>query len=316
MIGLVLIVGFIRPELARRVAKRHETLHLPTDDADAFLEREGPRVAVVLTSAPFGVSAALMQRLPALRAIVSVGVGFDRIDLRAAAERGIVVSTTPGALTECVADFALAMLLALVRRVPQADDFVRAGRWAEGRMAPTVRVSGKRAAVIGMGRIGLAIARRLAGFDIEIGYHDLQPRAELNHRFFADVVSACAWADFVFLAANGGPGTRHIISTPALRALGPQGYLVNVARGTLVDPLAVGEALRARTIAGAALDVFWEEPSVPAALLESPDTVLAPHVASSTIETQCDMDAQAFDNLSSWFAEGRLVTPLDLNAAR
>jgi lactate dehydrogenase-like 2-hydroxyacid dehydrogenase len=299
------------PRLQALLADEYDVHPLPREeDRAAFLAGHGSTFDGVVTSAPVGASAALIEALPSLRVIASFGVGFDAIDLDAARRRGVAVSTTPDVLTACVADLAIGALVAAARGIPAADRFVRRGDWLRERYPLATRVSGKRLGIVGLGRIGHAVARRAAGFDLEIRYHGRVAQAGVAHRFEPSVVELARWADFLVLTCAGGPETRHLVSAEVLDALGEKGFLVNVARGSVVDEAALVGALVGRRIAGAALDVFEDEPRVPDALLGLEHVVLLPHVGSATHETREAMVQLVLANLRRFFADGTLVTPL------
>ena len=299
------------PRLESLLAERFE-VHALWREADpaAFLARDGAGFAGLVTSAPTGAPADLLAALPALRVVACFGVGVEAIDLEQARRRGIAVSNTPDVLTDCVADLAMGALLAAARGLPAADRFVRRGDWLRGRFPLATRVAGKRLGILGLGRIGRAIARRAAGFDLEVRYHARAPRADVPHRFEPSLVELARWADFLVLACAGGPETRHLVSAEVLAALGPGGWLVNVARGSVVDEAALVGALVERRIAGAALDVFEDEPRVPEPLLALDHVVLLPHVGSGTQETRDAMADLVLENLRRFFTDGTLVTPV------
>lgn len=280
-------------------------------DRETFVAREGARFAALVTSGGEKVSADLIAALPALKVIGTRGVGTDHIDLSAAEARGIAVSNTPGVLTDCVADLAFGSLIAVARQLAAADRFVRRGEWLTSRYPLATRVWGRRLGIIGFGRIGQAVARRAAGFAMEVRYHSLHPAPEAAAGYVASVADLAAWADFLVVCVPGGAATRNLISAAVLESLGPEGYLVNVARGSVVDEEALVDALERGTIAGAALDVFRSEPRVPEALTRLDNVVLLPHIASSTRETFAAMEDLLLDNLNHFFAAGRLLTPVN-----
>lgn len=251
------------------------------------------QVRAMLCNAQSVVSREQMQQWPALELIVVIGVGRDGIDLEAAAELGIKVSKAPDVCSEDIADHTLALLLAATRQIVQAHEFVRQGRWLQGRYPPTLRFSGQRMGIVGLGRIGRAVARRSQAFDLTIAYTGRAPKDDVPYRWCDSVLELAAEVDFLVVCASGGPATRGLIDAEVLQALGPQGVLVNVGRGSIVDEAALQQALQERTIAAAALDVFAHEPQVPEALMDLPSTVLTPHMASSTLQGLQAMLAQA-----------------------
>lgn len=310
--GRVLRVGPLKPSLMNTLVAEYDALELPEgDDRDEFLSEHGASISAVVTSGRTGVDAALMERLPQLGAVVNFGVGYDTTDVDAAAERGVVVSNTPDVLTDCVADLAVGLVIDTVRGLSSAERFVRAGRWpTEGNTPLTRQVTGKRVGIIGLGRIGSAITHRLNGFRCEISYHN---RNEIDGSPYVYAASPTALAenvDVLIIAASGGSGTAHLVDRAVLEALGPQGYLINVARGSVVDEEALIELLAAGQLAGAGLDVFAHEPDVPDALVAMDNVVLLPHVGSATVETRAAMEALTLENLDRFLADGTLVTPV------
>ncbi|WP_420997627.1 2-hydroxyacid dehydrogenase [Cupriavidus sp. 30B13] len=273
-------------------------------DPAAFLAAHGGEFVAMTTRAANGVDAAMMAAMPALKVISSFGVGLDKIDLDAARARGIAVGYTPDVLNDCVADTAFGLLMDVARGFSAADRFVRRGEWPKGPFPLTTRVSGKRMGIIGMGRIGRVIARRGLGFDMEVSYHSRRPVADLPYRHEPSLAALAEWADFLVIATAGGAETRHLVSASVLEALGPQGFLINIARGTVVDEAALVDALVHKRIAGAGLDVFEHEPQVPPALFALDNVVLLPHIASGTNETRVAMADLVFENLQSFFATG------------
>jgi len=279
-------------------------------DPAAFLAARGGEFSGLATSARFGADRALIEALPRLEVIANFGVGVDTIDLQAAREHGVAVSNTPDVLTDCVADLAFGLLIDVARRLSAADRFVRRGDWLKGQFPLATRVSGKRLGIVGLGRIGAAIARRAGGFDMAVRYHNRRPVDGSPFEYEASLPAMAAWADFLVVACSGGAATRHLVSRAVIEALGPSGFLVNISRGSVVDEAALVEALQAERIAGAALDVFEDEPNVPHALLAQENVVLLPHIASATHETRQAMADCVLANLRNWFDSGRLLTPV------
>lgn len=303
----VLQLGRLLPTLEAKLAADYEvTLLAQQPDPRAFLAAHGREFAAAVTSAPVGIDAATLEALPALRVVSSFGVGLDKIDLAAAARRGVPVGYTPNVLNDCVADIAFTLLLDVARRAAEADRFVRRGDWLKEKFPLATRVSGKRLGLVGMGRIGRTIARRASGFDMEIRYHDRHVIADVPYGHEPSLLELARWADFLVVAAAGGAGSQGLISAEVLDALGPKGFLVNIARGSLVDEPALVQALQEHRIAGAGLDVFADEPRVPDVLLSLDNVVLTPHVASGTIETRQAMADLVLENLRSFFERGEL----------
>lgn len=304
----VLQHGPLLPALEQALARDYTltALHAQPDPA-AFLARHGASFSGLVTSARFGAGRALLSALPNLRVVSSFGVGFDTFDVAAARERGIPIGYTPGVLDDCVADAAFGLLLDVARGVCRADRFVRSGAWERGPFVSTTRVSGKRLGIVGLGRIGRVIARRASGFDMEVRYHNRRPVPGAGYRHEPHLLELAAWADFLVVSASAGPEADGLVGAEVLRALGPSGYLVNIARGSLVDEAALLTALQQGTIAGAGLDVYTDEPRVPAALRALDNVVLMPHAASATHETRRDMVALVLRNLAQFYAEGRVA---------
>jgi len=293
------------PALERALGERYD-VHLlppPGPPREEFLASRGAGFDGLVTSAGAGASAALMAALPRLRVISSFGVGLDRIDGAAAAQRGIPVGYTPDVLNDCVADLAFGLLIAVGRRVALGDRYVRAGSWEQGAEFPLGRqVSHARLGIVGLGRIGRTIARRASGFDMEIRYHSRRPVEGVAWKHEPRLVELARWCDYLVVITAGGPETERLIDSSVLEALGPEGYLVNVSRGSVIDEAALVTALQEGRIAGAALDVFEREPQVPGALRELDNVVLAPHIASATHQTRQAMAQRVLDNLDAFFA--------------
>lgn len=304
-------IGPLAPHLNAVLQEQHGAVALwEQDDWPAWLRDNGKDTRVVLTSARHGCSAAVIDALPRLEAIVSFGVGYDSIALDAARARGIQVSNTPDVLNDCVADMAFGLLLDAARGIAHGDRFVRAGRWHQGPFPLTTRVSGKRLGILGLGRIGEKVARRAAGFDMEIAYHNRRPREGAPWRFEPDLRALAAWCDFLVVTCVGGPETDGLVSREIIEALGPNGVLVNVARGSVIDEEAMVQALGEGRLGAAGLDVFRDEPRVPAALTVLDNVVLAPHMASGTVETRGAMQALMLDNLRAFLQTGKVLTPV------
>ena len=308
----VLQVGQLLPALAETLRTTYDAPVLPDGpERQAFLVEHGAKVEVVVTSGRTGVSTALMAALPSLAAVVNFGVGYDTTDTATARERNILVSNTPDVLTDCVADIALGLTLDLLRGLSVADRFVRRGDWAAGATFPlTRRVSGKRVGILGLGRIGRAIATRFESFGCPISYHNRREVAGTRYAYAATPVELAAGVDILVVATAGGAGMARLVDRSVLEALGPEGYLVNIARGSVVDEGALIELLTSGGLAGAGLDVFVAEPRVPDALLGLDNVVLLPHLASGTVETRAAMAQLTLDNLERYLEDGTLLTPV------
>ena len=282
-------------------------------DKEAFLREHGKDIEIVITSAMGGCRKELIDALPNLKAICSWGVGYDTIDVDAARARGIVLSNTPDVLNDCVADLAWGLLIASARRIGQGDRLVRANHW-ENKTATLplgTRVSGKKLGVVGLGRIGHAIARRGFGFDMEVGYHNRSKRTDVSYTYFDTLVALAEWSDFLVVATVGGASTKHLINEAVLRALGPKGIIVNIARGPVIDESAMVKALQDGALGGAGLDVFEFEPKVPDALKQMDNVVLMPHVASATFETRAQMSRLVLENVDAFIKTGKVITPIE-----
>ena len=290
----------------------HDPLH-ETDPA-AFA-KVAPLVRAVAGSGDSKVSAELMAQLPALELISIMGVGYDGVDVAAAKARGVTVTHTPNVLNDDVADLAIGLMLCAARQLPAAERYVRSGQWLKGPMPLARKMSGARLGLVGMGRIGQAIAQRAQAFGMQIAYHTRSPKAGVPYAYHADLLSLARDSDFLVLITPGGAGTRHLVNAQVLQALGPKGILVNVARGSVVDEVALIEALEAGVIGGAALDVFEDEPRVPQRLIDLPQVVLVPHIGSATGQTRQAMADLAFGNLREHFAGRPVLTPVPECAA-
>lgn len=306
----VLVVAPLMPflmEALRGAYTVHDRVHVSDPAAFAAV---APRIRAVVANGEAKVPRELIDRLPALEVISVFGVGYDGVDVAAAHERGIPVTNTPEVLNDDVADLALGLLLSIARGIPQADRFVREGLWPQGPMALGRKLTGARLGIVGMGRIGQAIAHRALAFRMEISYTARSPRPALPYTYYPDAAALATEVDFLVVITPGGAATRGMIDAKVLQALGPQGYLVNVARGSVVDQPALIAALQAGVIAGAALDVFVNEPDVPAELRAMPNVVLTPHIGSATRQTREAMGQLTFDNLRAHFAGRPLLTPV------
>jgi lactate dehydrogenase-like 2-hydroxyacid dehydrogenase len=262
-------------------------------------------VRAVVTGGHLGIETALAERLPNLGIVAVNGVGYDRIDIEAMRRLDVRVSNTPDVLTDDVADLAIALMLNVMRRLPAAEAHVRDGSWPTAQPALARRASGLRYGIVGFGRIGQAIAVRLAGFGGSIAYTGPR-RKQTPHAYHDDLRALAAASDVLFVATAASAATARIVDRAVLDALGPQGVLVNIARGSIVDETALVEALVERRIWGAGLDVFENEPHVPSALLGLENVSLAPHVGSATGETRQAMGALMLDNLAAFF-DGRAL---------
>lgn len=282
------------------------------DDADAVLAERGAEVRAVANPGEGPLGADLLDRLPNLELVAHFGVGYETVDVDAAVARGVHVTNVGGSNDDDVADVALALLLMTVRDLGRAEQHLRTGRWeAEGPypLSPT-SLRGRRLGLLGIGAIGQAVARRAQAFGWDVAYHARTEREGLDLRYVGSLLKLAEQVDVLVVTVPGGPATRHMVDADVLAALGPQGVLVNVARGSVVDQQALVDALRSGALLGAGLDVFEDEPHVPADLLEVDGTVLLPHVGSASLPTRRDMAALGARNLTSWFADGTVLTPV------
>jgi hydroxypyruvate reductase len=272
-------------------------------------------VVGIAASGESRVLSALIEQLPSLKVISVFGVGYDGIDTATAIDRGVTVTHTPGVLSDDVADLAIGLMLSVARAIPQADGHVKAGRWPHGGLPLAKKVSGARIGIVGLGRIGQAIARRARGFDMSIAYTARSEKKDSSYKYFPDTVSLAKNVDFLIVITPGGAATKHLIDAHVLSALGKNGFLINVARGSVVDEAALVSALSDGVIAGAGLDVFADEPNVPEALRSMPNVVLTPHIASATVQTRQAMADLAFTNMQNVTKGLPAMTPVPEMAA-
>ncbi|TGB41482.1 2-hydroxyacid dehydrogenase [Mycolicibacterium peregrinum] len=308
----VLQIGPLKPSLAETLRTDYHAYALPNgDQREAFLAEHAAEVTAIVVSGVTRVDPDLMAALPNLKAVVNFGVGYDNIDVEAATARGIGVSNTPDVLDDCVADTAVGLLIDTMRQFSAADRYLRAGRWAaEGNYPLTQHVSGSSVGILGLGRIGGAIATRLSAFGCAISYHNRRQIPGSPYTYVDSPVGLARLVRVLVVAAAGGSGTRHLVNREVLDALGADGYLINIARGSVIDQDALVEALTHGRLAGAGLDVFADEPNVPAALKPLDNVVLLPHVGSGTVETRAAMEALVLANLDKFLQSGELVTPV------
>jgi hydroxypyruvate reductase len=302
----VLIYSRFPKALMQRIGERFELLDAagkPPHDAFSAEELSGVRAMITAGGTPLGGD--MMDQLPALQAIVCYGTGYDGVDLDAAATRKIVVGHSPGANASSVADIAVTLMLAATRRLIVADNYVRSGDWGAAKPSPMMRpqagMPGRRIGVFGMGEIGRKIAARAAAFEAEVGYFS-RSRHEVPYRYFPSLEGLAEWCSVLMIAVRAGADTHHVVNADILKKLGEDGYVVNIARGSVIDQDALVKALADKTIAGAGLDVYAKEPHPPDALTAFPNVVLTPHIGGHTLESHTAMQDCVIANLETFFA--------------
>ncbi len=308
----VLLIGARKPVLVKGLESK-VNLHylLEAKDPDAFVKEVGSRIgAIAVAYTSNKVDGGFMARFPKLEQISSFGVGYDHIDAKWAGAHGIVVTNTPDVLNEDVADTALGLLLCTVREFPQGDRYVRAGKWPQAQY-PLAKATlrDRTVGMVGMGRIGKAIARRLEAFGVPVVYHSRNPQ-DVAYKYYPKLIDMARDVDTLMIIVPGGPATQNLINAEVLKALGPRGIVINMARGSVIDEPALIEALKSKTIYSAGLDVFAKEPEVPKELLEMDNIVLLPHLGSSTEVTRAAMDQLLVDNILAWLAGKPPLTPV------
>ena len=276
------------------------------EDKAALLTEAAPEVRAVATAS--GCTRQVIEALPKLEVISSFGVGYDSVDAAACKERGVKLCNTPDCLNDAVAELTLGLMLALCRRIPQTDQYVRTGKWLGGNYALTGELTGARVGILGLGRIGKEIAARCQAFKMRVAYHGRNEQTYVPYEYFASLTEMARAVDWLVVIAPGGVETRGIVSRQVLGALGPRGFLVNIARGSIVDEKALIELLKSGALGGAALDVFEDEPTVPEALLGLDNVVLSPHQGSATTKTRKAMGDMVVDNLAAHFAGKPLIS--------
>jgi lactate dehydrogenase-like 2-hydroxyacid dehydrogenase len=310
MLPTVLVIVPLRPENHASVCAAFNVITaLDAPALEAALAAHGNEIRAVLTNGTIGLNAASIAKLPNLELIGALGAGYENIARDAAQARGIVVINGAGTNDDCVADHAFALLLAVVRQIPVLDRACRAGIWRDD-LPFQPNFSGKKLGVIGLGNIGKKVARRAEGFDTEIGYHNRHPQADSTYRYFDSPIALAEWADYLVVATPGGASTKHLVSASVLAALGPKGYVVNVARGSVIDTAALADALARGAVAGAGLDVYEGEPAPPALLIASDRVVLTPHVGGRSPEAVAASVNLFIDNAKRHFAGLSVLTPV------
>src|SRR5258708_1188976 len=308
----VLLLGPPKPVVVNGLAAAFTVHRLPQQGAEAALDALAPRLrAIAVSSVTDRVDAAMMKRLPRLEIVSTLGVGSDHTDAAWAGQHGVVVTNTPDVLTEEVADTAIGLLLCTVREFVQAERFVRAGDWLKrGYPLSKATLRNRTVGLVGMGRIGKAIGRRLDGMSVPVAYHSRRPAADVSYRHYPSLIEMSRAVDVLLVIVPGGPETKNLIDRGVLDALGPDGILINMARGSVVDEPALIKALQDKTILTAGLDVFANEPQVPAELLAMDHVVLFPHLGSASAYIRTQMDQLVVDNLLAWAAGKPPLTPV------
>jgi lactate dehydrogenase-like 2-hydroxyacid dehydrogenase len=301
-------------EALAKATNMHRVFDAP--DPAAVIAKAAGAVRGVAASYEKAVDKTFIDSLPKLEIVAGFGVGYDYIDVGYAAKKGIMVTNTPDVLTEEVADLTLGLMLATVRELPQADRYLREGRWLKGDYPLTASLRGRRIGILGLGRIGKAIARRCEAFGLTIAYHGRHRQKGVDYPYYDTLVGLARDVDMLVVVAPGGTGTKHLVNRAVLEALGRDGSLINVARGSVVDEAALIAALKSKTIRAAGLDVFADEPNVPAELIAMDNVVLLPHVGSASVKTRTEMGQLVADNLIAWFAGKGPLTPVPETARR
>jgi lactate dehydrogenase-like 2-hydroxyacid dehydrogenase len=308
----VLLLGPPKRVVIDGLAAAYTVHRLPEQNPQAALAAIAPRLrAIAVSSVTDRVDAAMMARMPRLEIVSTFGVGYDHIDAAFAGQHGVVVTNTPDVLTEEVADTAVGLLLCTAREFGQAERFVRAGKWLErGYPLSKATLRNRTVGMVGLGRIGKAIARRLDGMAVPVVYHARREACDVSYRYYASLIEMARAADVLMVIVPGGPATRNLINREVLEALGPDGILINMARGSVVDERSLIKALQDKTIMTAGLDVYANEPEVPAELLAMEHVVLFPHLGSASVYTRTQMDQLVVDNLLAWAAGKPPLTPV------
>jgi lactate dehydrogenase-like 2-hydroxyacid dehydrogenase len=306
---ILILIPFWESYIAE-LTEQFEVRHAPTAQQRLDeVQARGETVDIVLTNGATGLRADEIDAMPRLAFASTLGAGYENVAVSHAKERGIVLATGAGTNEDCVADHALALMLATVRSIPRLDSACRRGVWRD-ELPIFPQISGKRLGVLGLGSIGRKIARRCEAFDMAVGYHNRTERVELGYRYFESPNALAQWCDILVVAAPGGPTTKHLVNRPVLSALGPDGFLVNIARGSLVDTQALAQALSSGEIRGAGIDVYEGEPKPPQALIELENVVLTPHVAGWSPES-IDASVRCFMDNVALHLEGKPVnTPI------
>jgi lactate dehydrogenase-like 2-hydroxyacid dehydrogenase len=308
----VVLIGPLKPVVVKgldAICTVHKVAE--AEDRDAYIAAHSDVRAIACSDTAYKIPGELMARFPRLEIVASFGVGYDHMDVKWAAAHDVVLTNTPDVLTEEVADTALGLLLSTVREFPQAERFLRAGKWLErGYPLTKATLRNRTVGMIGMGAIGQAIARRLDAFGVSVVYHTRRPRREVNYLHCPSLIEMARAVDILMVIVPGGPGTQNMINAEVLDALGPDGILINMARGSVVDEPALIKALQDKRIMAAGLDVFAREPEVPPELIAMDNVVLFPHLGSASVYTREKMDQLVVDNIAAWAVGKPPLTPV------
>ena len=307
----ILALTGIMPAEMQRLESRYNVIKLyKSSQPEADLQAVKDQVQGIISTMNTPVRQHLIENLPNLKIITNYAVGYDNIDVDAAKANKVIVTNTPDVVTDDTADIALGLVLAVSRRLVEGDMYVRVGKWLERPMPLGTSPKGKTAGIVGFGRIGRAIAKRLTAIDMQVVYHGRTPKADAKYPYFNNLIEMAKVCDYLILSCSGGAATKHLVSEKVLQALGEKGFLINVARGSVVDEAALVTALQNKWIAGAGLDVFADEPRVPQALLALDNVVLLPHIGAATVETRSIMSEIILANLDAFFAGKPVLTPV------
>lgn len=308
----IIMSGKIHPRIIEMLQDDCELHQLPADPAQrgGFPAETISRISVLLSGAGGpAVDKAIIDSFPALKLIANFGVGYDHIDALYAASKGVIVTNTPDVLTDEVADLAIGLTLSVIRQLPQADRFLREGKWDEGLKFPfSYSLRGRKVGIVGLGRIGSAIAHRFSAFDCEVAYFSRSAKPGISYRYCSTIKELAETCDLLVVATSGGAETRHLINADILKALGKEGILINIARGSVIDEDALITALQNKVIASAGLDVFTNEPHVPQALKDMEHVVLLPHIGSASAKTRNEMAELVANNVLTWLQTGKVLT--------
>ncbi len=308
----VVLVGPLKPVVVKgldAICTVHKAAE--AEDQDAYFKAHSDVHAIACSDTAYRIPGTLMAHFPKLEIVSSFGVGYDHMDVKYASTHNVVLTNTPNVLTEEVADTALGLLLSTVRELPQAERFVRSGKWLEGGYPLTkATLRNRTVGMVGMGAIGQAIARRLDAFGVPVVYHTRKPRRDLNYLHCPNLIGMARAVDILLVIVPGGPGTQNMINAEVLDALGPDGILINMARGSVVDEPALIKALQDKRLSAAGRDVFAKEPDVPAELIAMDNVVLFPHLGSASVYTRDKMDQLVVDNIAAWAAGKPPLTPV------